>query len=58
MSIAVLKQNAEILVEVAENYEKVSAGKKDLAVLNNFKTQFLYLLAAIHKELEKEKNAR
>lgn len=67
MSIAILKQNAEILLEVSENYEKLlekrkSATKEEVDkyenYLKNFKGQFLYLLTAIHKLTEQEKNAR
>ena len=67
MSIAMLKQNAEILLEVAENYENLLQKKKDSRkdeaekyeiYLRNFRNQFLYLLTAIHKLVEKEKNAR
>lgn len=67
MSLALLKQNAEILLEVAENYEKIlqeknKASKLEVAKyeihLKNFRNQFLYLLTAIHKNIEQEKNAR
>lgn len=67
MSLARLKQNAEILVEVAENYEKIlekkkAASKQDILKYENyeknFRDQFLYLLAAIHKITEEKKNAR
>ena len=67
MSLAILKQNAEILAEVASNYERLleekknagkdQAGRYDLQ-LKNFRNQFLYLLTAIHKNVEQEKNAR
>lgn len=67
MSLAILKQNAEILVEVAENYENILEKKKNATkdetekyeiYLRNFRNQFLYLLASIHKIIEQEKNAR
>ena len=66
MSIPMLKQNAEILLEVAENYEKVLLKKsmskeeseKYETYIKNFRNQFLYLLTAIHKMVEQEKNAR
>lgn len=67
MSLAILKQNAEILAEVASNYEKLleekknagkdQAGRYDIQI-KNFRNQFLYLLTAIHKNVEQEKNAR
>lgn len=63
MSLTMLKQDAEILVEMARNYEEI-IGKKDLpkeeheSQIKNFKKQFLYLLTAIHKIIEEEKNAR
>lgn len=64
MSLTILKHNAEILLEVAENYERLLAeasrektGKYDLQ-LKNFRNQFLYLLTSIHKEVQQEKNAR
>ncbi len=67
MSIAMLKQNAEILLEVSENYENLlqklkNANKEDAAKyemnIKNFKNQFLYLLTAIHKLVEQEKNVK
>ncbi len=64
MSLTILKHNAEILLEVAENYEKILAeagkdktGKYDIQ-LKNFRNQFLYLLTSIHKEVQQEKNVR
>ena len=67
MTLAMLKQNVEILLEVAENYENLiekrkSAGKEEAdkygIYLKNFRNQFLYLLISIHKLTEQEKNAR
>ena len=66
MSLSMLKQNAEILLEVSENYEKVLLKKimskeeseKYETYIKNFRNQFLYLLTAIHKMVEQEKNAR
>ena len=67
MSIAILKQNAEILLEVAQNYEKLLNKKKTALTeeaekyeihIKNFKNQFLYLLASLHKIVEQEKNAK
>ncbi len=67
MSITLLKQNAEILLEVAGNYDIIlekgkGARKEDLeqyeVYAKNFRNQFLYLLAAINKLVEQEKNAR
>ena len=67
MSLTVLKQDAEILVEVAKNYERMleqrkNANKSEIEkyeiYLKNFRSQFLYLLAAIHKRIDKEKNAK
>ncbi len=64
MSLTILKHNAEILLEVSENYEKLleesnkdKTGKYELQ-LKNFRNQFLYLLTAIHKEVQQEKNVR
>ena len=67
MSLALLKQNAEILLEVSRSYEKFLEKRKnaksqaeisqlDLQI-NSFKNQFLFLLAAINKIVEQEKNA-
>ncbi|MEK6948254.1 MAG: hypothetical protein AABX19_03335 [Nanoarchaeota archaeon] len=67
MSIAMLKQNADILIEVSKNYEKLLE-KKELSKsitekeqldiqIKNFKSQFLYILAAINKIVNQEKNA-
>ena len=67
MSLSLLKQDAEILLEVAGNYEKLlesrkNAGKTEIEkfdiAIKNFKMQFLYLLTAINKKIEQEKNAR
>ena len=67
MSLSLLKQDAEILLEVAVNYEKLlearkNAEKNDIEKfdisIKNFKTQFLYLLTSINKKIEQEKNAR
>ena len=67
MSLSIIKQNAEILLDVAENYERVLERKNNASkeesekyegLLKNFKNQFLYLLTAIHKNIEQEKNAR
>ncbi|HIH25326.1 MAG TPA: hypothetical protein HA226_00955 [Nanoarchaeota archaeon] len=67
MSIAMLKQNADILLEVSRNYErllekreqaknKIEKEQIDIQI-KNFKNQFLYLLAAINKLVNQEKNA-
>ena len=67
MSIAMLKQNADILLEVSRNYErllekreqaknKIEKEQIDIQI-KNFKNQFLYLLAAINKLGNQEKNA-
>lgn len=66
MSIEMLKQNAEILLEVSMNYEKLLEKRKatkspaEIAQLDSqiksFKDQFLYLLAAINKLVQQEKN--
>ncbi|MBS3168044.1 hypothetical protein J4216_02900 [Candidatus Woesearchaeota archaeon] len=65
MSNVLLKQNSSILVEVAENYEKFLQDPKIdknseqyKNQLNNFKKQFLYLLAGLNKLIEKEKNVK
>ena len=67
MTIAMLRQNAEILLEVAENYENLIEKKKTAKKyeadkyklqINNFRSQFLYLLTALHKLVEQEKNAK
>ena len=67
MSLAMLKQNSDILVEVSKNYEKLlekklsSKNKTEIEQLDlqikNFKNQFLYLLTAINKLVNQEKNA-
>jgi len=62
-----LKQNADILLEVSRNYErllekreqaknKIEKEQIDIQI-KNFKNQFLYLLAAINKLVNQEKNA-
>ena len=62
-----LKQNAKILLEVSQNYDKLLdqrkvASKSELERLDtqvkNFKNQFLYLLTSINKLLKEEKNAK
>ena len=62
-----MKQNAEILLEVSQNYEgilakKTNASKEEIEkyelYLKNFKNQFLYLLTSLHKMVENEKNAK
>ena len=62
-----LKQNAMVLVEVADNYEilllkKNSAKKEEIPGIDlqikNFRKQFLYLLSAIDRAVREEKNAR
>ncbi|MEK6956082.1 MAG: hypothetical protein AABW52_05460 [Nanoarchaeota archaeon] len=67
MSIAMLKQNADILIEVSKNYEKLlekrelsksKTEKEQIDIqIKNFKSQFLYILAAINKIVNQEKNA-
>ena len=58
MSVALLKQNAEILLEVVKNYEKMLKDKNNEAALKNFRNQFLYLLTGLHKMIEQEKNVK
>ena len=67
MSLAMLKQNAKILLEVSQNYDKLLdqrkvASKSELerldTLVKNFKNQFLYLLTSINKLLKEEKNAK
>jgi len=67
MSLAMLKQNAVILTEVAQNYQDLiakrkTARKEDIQKIDlqirNFRNQFLYLLAAIDRLVKEEKNAR
>ncbi len=67
MSTAIMKQNAEILLEVSQNYEKILEKRKNATkeevekyelYLKNFRNQFLYLLTALHKIVENEKNVR
>lgn len=62
-----LKQNAVILTEVAQNYQDLiakrkTARKEDIQKIDlqirNFRNQFLYLLAAIDRLVKEEKNAR
>lgn len=62
-----LKQNADILIEVSKNYEKLlekrelsksKTEKEQIDIqIKNFKSQFLYILAAINKIVNQEKNA-
>ncbi len=66
MSIEMLKQNSEMLVEISRNY-KIVLEKRKLASpseaaqldaqIKSFKSQFLYLLTAINKLVQQEKNA-
>lgn len=63
MSIAILKHNAEVLLETARTYEKLIERKKntndkniDLQI-NKLKAQILYLLKSLNKILQEEKNA-
>ncbi|GEM_PF-2207671 len=67
MSLALLEQNAQILSELARNYESLLEKKKQLKkteqetyemMLRKFKTQFLYVLTGLHKLVEEEKNVR
>ena len=68
MSLGMLKQNSEILLEVAQNYENLllkrrsATRKEDIniieAQIKNFRNQFIYLLAAIDRLVKEEKNAR
>ena len=64
MSTAMLKQNARILLEVSENYEKLleqkrKSGDERLETqIKNFKNQFLYLLTSMNKLIQQEKNAK
>lgn len=63
MSLTLLKHNADVLVEVVQNYEllvRKKATTKDPSIdakLNFLKNQIVFLLAAIKKEVEQEKNA-
>jgi len=67
MSLTLLKQNAMILSEVAQNYENLLTKRKickkediskiDLQI-SHLKKQILYLLALIDKLAKEEKNAR
>ena len=67
MSFAMLKQNSKILLEVAQNYDKILESKKTVSKEEieriqsqekNFKNQFLYLLTSINKLIQEEKNAK
>ena len=67
MSLAMLKQNAQILLEVSQNYETLLQKKKLVSKeenikievqLKNFRGQFLYLITAINKLVQEEKNAK
>jgi len=64
MSLTMLKQDAEILAEIAKNYDAFTEKQNTIpkeeyeAQLKNFRQQFLYLLTAIHKITEQEKNAK
>ena len=62
-----LSQNAQILLEVSRNYEGLIEKRKNAKTdtekvqidlqIKNFKNQFLYLLTAINKLVQQEKNA-
>ncbi len=66
MTLTLLKYNTDLLLEVVQNYEsllqkRVSASP-DVASrmddqLRNLKNQILFLLTAVKKEVEQEKNA-
>ncbi len=60
MTLSMLKQNSQILLEVCENYEKLKKNKQATPdKIKQFKTQFLYLLTAIDKLAKEErKNAK
>ncbi len=64
MNLTMLKQDTEVLAEIAKNYEELLEKEKSMPKeeyeidVKNFKKQFLYLLTAIHKITEEEKNAR
>ena len=60
MTISMLKQNSQILLEVSENYEKLLLEKpQNKEKIRQFRLQFLYLLTAIDKLVKEEKkNAR
>jgi len=55
-----LKQNAQILMDVCGNYEKILSEKPtNPEKIRQFRLQFLYLLTAIDKLVKEEKkNAR
>ncbi len=50
MSSTLLRLNADILVEVVANYERLVAEKKENPQVQQLRNQILYLLAAIRKE--------
>lgn len=60
MTISMLKQNAQILLEVCQNYDKLKENKQTTPEkIKQFKMEFLYLLTAIDKlEKEERKNAQ
>lgn len=67
MSLAMLKQNSQILLDVSQNYENLMQKKKTAnkienekieMQLKNFRSQFLYLITAINKSVQEEKNAK
>ncbi len=62
-----LKQNSQILLDVSQNYENLMQKKKTAnkienekieMQLKNFRSQFLYLITAINKSVQEEKNAK
>ena len=55
MTVSMLKQNSQILLEVCENYEKLKTQRYDEIKLKQFKMQFLYLLTAIDKLSKEER---
>ena len=64
MSLTLLKYNTSILLEVVQNYETLldkeysETSKQHLHTqIKVLKNQILFLLTAIKKEVEKEKNA-
>ncbi len=53
MSLNLLKQNTEILKQVLQTYQTTTDKEK----AKTLKNQILFLLTAIKKEVEQEKNA-
>ena len=56
MSLSLLKYNADILVEVVENYEALLEKNIDKEKIAALKSQILVLLTSVKKAVEAEKN--